>query len=152
MSSASRRTNPSGTGCLYCPEAETVSSMAPTAQPVHFSAFAIFMVISSMDALGFGINRCATGASASHAGARRTDLPDRPGLPDPPGLRLRPPRLRLPLQELVRRRDVGHAHVLRVVLDLLSRAQRDDPEQHDLGELRRVAERTRRLRLPLRRF
>src|SRR4051794_32552831 len=40
ISSASSRTNPGGTGCLYCPEADTVSNSTATARPVHFSAFA----------------------------------------------------------------------------------------------------------------
>src|SRR5438445_8046391 len=36
ISSASKRANPGGTGCLYCPDADTESSTAPTTQPAHF--------------------------------------------------------------------------------------------------------------------
>src|SRR6476660_10493796 len=47
MSSASSRTNPSGTGCLYWPDADAVSSIAATTRPVHFHACEKFITLRS---------------------------------------------------------------------------------------------------------
>src|SRR5262245_53669624 len=49
-------------------------------------------------------------------------------------------------------RRVRDAAVGAVVLDLAAGPERDDAEQHDLGELRRVLERARDLRLAFDRF
>lgn len=53
----------------------------------------------------------------------------------------RPPVSILPGQECVRVWRVGHAHRVAVVVQLRLRAQRDNAEEHHLGELRGVLER-----------
>src|SRR5438876_12344589 len=78
ISSASRRTNPSGTGCLYWPDADTDSSIAPITQPTHFIAFVRFIILS-MAAANFANQNVCLGTRKSiperGAGLRYRDRP-----------------------------------------------------------------------------
>src|SRR6476620_4423886 len=63
-----------------------------------------------------------------------------------------PTSSRLPQQEVIRRCQVRHAHILAVVADLLPGPQRHHSEQHHLGQLRCILKRTRCFGLSFRRI
>src|SRR5260370_3741041 len=74
ISSASRRTNPGGTGCVYWPDADTERTTAPTAQTAHLIPFETLITspywCRSLHIIGVGACTSASPGSAPGDEAR----------------------------------------------------------------------------------